>query len=241
MDSVQQHGGQHPSVYEILRQNPPAEGFPEHAAFRLFEEPARPFRTTLNEGALALARRIADNAPPRILNSLIASIRLPRSVALVELPGGEAIYAEVEDGRLCVCVLRTDGVSVSAQPVAALVRLPSRRPRIDWRVVRAETWAPNARADAKWVAWSDEDFDVVPVRGAVLLTPVEKFHLHFASVVPSLVALALATDPVKGFQREAWDEVYAIVAEELMRRASRNQVGRSTLGQDAAGRAALTP
>lgn len=204
MHNVQRDGAGRASVYATLSANPPKAGFLAHVARRLFRSARSPFLAEFDEEVTEQARELAMSAPPHVLYPVIANVRLPKDVALVELPGGEAVYAEREGGSLCVCLLRTDGADVTFQPVAGALHLPAARPEVDWDAVDEKAWAPDENADVTWEAWAAENVLVVPLRGTTPPTEPERARILHAHVLPSLAALALATSPIVDVGPTVW-------------------------------------
>jgi hypothetical protein len=204
MHDVQRDGAGRASVYATLSANPPKDGFLAHVSRRLFRSAESPFLAEFDEEVTEQARELAMSAPPHVLYPVIANIRLPRDVALVELPGGEAVYAEREGGSLCVCLLRTDGSDVTFQPVTGALHLPAEHPEVDWDAVDGKAWAPDENADMAWETWAAENVSVVPLRGTTPPTEQERARVLHAYVLPSLAALALATSPIVNVGPVVW-------------------------------------
>jgi hypothetical protein len=204
MHDVQRDGAWRASVYATLSDNFPEGGCLAHVARRLFRSGQSPFLAEFGEELAAQARGLAMSAPPHVLYPVIANVRLPRDVALVELPCGEAVYAEREGGSLCVCMLRTDGSSVTFQPAAGALHLPATRPKVDWEAVEAKAWRQDQDADMAWEAWGAENVTIVPLRGTTPPTKPERARVLHAYVLPSLAALALATSPIVDVGPTVW-------------------------------------
>ncbi|WP_159994040.1 hypothetical protein [Roseomonas sp. 18066] len=204
MHNVQRDGAGCASVYTTLNDNPPKDGFLAHVTRRLFGSGQRPLLIELTEDVVSQAKELASSAPPHVLYPVIANVRLTREVALVELPGAKAVYAEREGDSLCVCVLRAEGPTATFRPVAGRLRLPTVRPEVDWEAVDARTWALDVNAHMVWEAWAAENMAVVPLRGTTPPTETETARVLQTQVLPSLAALALATSPIVDVEPTAW-------------------------------------
>ncbi len=206
MHPIQQNQASRASVYVAL-QNTVSGGFLAHVAHRLFHGDEAPFLVELGAEMAAQARFIANRAPPNVLYPVIASIRLPRSVALIELPDGEALYIETDGGRVCVCALQTNGHSVSFKPITGVMSPPAEVPMVDWNAVDTGAWSSDEAADVIWRAWAEASIEAAPLIGTSRARGRKRDRLLRNYVLPGLVMLALITSPLADAEPTFWCRV----------------------------------